>query len=164
MSDSVRPHRRCPSGSTVPGILQARTLEWVAISFSKAWKWKVKVKSLSRVRLLATPWTAAHQAPPSMRFSRQESWSGVPKGVLYTHSYCQLTSPYSQGQSSCKGGWTILSLFWMVMCPARIFSYLKCKKFYFCEEKRLDIKEQPAVSVFPSSIVFSSCEASQKFF
>ena len=61
-----------PPGSPVPGILQARTLEWVAISFSNAWKWKVKVKSLSRVRLLATPWTAAHQAPPSMGFSRQE--------------------------------------------------------------------------------------------
>ena len=60
------------SGSSVPGILQARTLEWVAISFSSAWKWKVKVKPLSRVRLLATPWTTAHQAPPSMGFSRQE--------------------------------------------------------------------------------------------
>ena len=67
-----------PSGSPVPGILQARTLEWVAISFSNAWKWKVKVKSLGCVRLLATPWTAAFQAPPSMRFSRQEYWSGVP--------------------------------------------------------------------------------------
>ena len=67
-----------PPGSPVPGILQARTREWVAISFSNAWKWKVKVKSLSRVRLSATPWTAAHQAPPSMGFSRQEYWSGVP--------------------------------------------------------------------------------------
>ena len=67
-----------PPGSPVPGILQARTLEWVAISFSNAWKWKVKVKSLSRVRLLATPWTAAYQAPPSMGFSKQEYWSGVP--------------------------------------------------------------------------------------
>ena len=67
-----------PSGSPVPGILQARTLEWVAISFSNAWKWKVKVKSLSPVWLLATPWTAAYQAPPSMGFSRQEYWSGVP--------------------------------------------------------------------------------------
>ena len=67
-----------PPGSPTPGILQARTLEWVAISFSNAWKWKVKVKSLSRVRLLATPWTAAHQAPLSMGFSRQEYWSGVP--------------------------------------------------------------------------------------
>ena len=67
-----------PLGSSVPGILQARTLEWVAISFSNAWKWKVKAKSLSRVWLLATPWTAAYQAPPSMGFSRQEYWSGVP--------------------------------------------------------------------------------------
>ena len=67
-----------PPGSTFPGILQARTLEWVAISFSNAWKWKVKVKSLSRVRLFATPWTAAHQAPLSMRLSRQEYWSGLP--------------------------------------------------------------------------------------
>ena len=48
-----------PPGSPVPGILQARTLEWVAISFSSAWKWKVKVKSLSRVWLFVTPWTAA---------------------------------------------------------------------------------------------------------
>ena len=61
-----------------PGILQARTLEWVAISFSKAGKWKVKLKLLSHVRLLATPWTAANQAPLSMGFSRQEYWSGVP--------------------------------------------------------------------------------------
>ena len=65
-------------GSSVPGILQARTLEWVAISFSKAWKWKVKVKLLSHVWLLATPCTAAHQAPLSMGFSRQEYWSGLP--------------------------------------------------------------------------------------
>ena len=65
-------------GSAVPGILQARTLEWVAISFSNAWKWKVKVKSLSGFWLLATPWSAAYQAPPSMGFSRQEYWSGVP--------------------------------------------------------------------------------------
>ena len=63
---------------SVHGILQARTLEWVAISFSSAWKWKVKVKSLSRVWLLATPWTSAYQAPPSMGFSRQQYWSGVP--------------------------------------------------------------------------------------
>ena len=67
-----------PPGSTIPGILQARTLERVAISFSNAWKWKVKVKSLSLVWLLVTPWTAGYQAPPSMGFSRQEYWSGVP--------------------------------------------------------------------------------------
>ena len=67
-----------PPGSPIPGILQARTLEWVAMSFSNAWKWKVKVKSPSPVWLFATPWTAAYQAPPSMGFSRQEHWSGLP--------------------------------------------------------------------------------------
>ena len=72
-----------PPGSPVSGILQERTLEWVAISFSSAWKWKVKVKSLSRVQLLATPWTAAFQAPPFMGFSRQEYWSGVPLPSLF---------------------------------------------------------------------------------
>ena len=72
------PRDSSPPGSPIPGILQARTLEWVAISFSSAWKWKGKVKSLSRVRLLATPWTTAYEAPPSMGFSRQEYWSGVP--------------------------------------------------------------------------------------
>ena len=65
-------------GSPVPGILQARILEWVAISFSNAWEWKVKVKSLSRVQLFVTPWTVAYQAPLSTGFSRQEDWSGVP--------------------------------------------------------------------------------------
>ena len=78
MSHSVRPHRRQPTRSPVPGSLQARTLEWGAISFSNAWKWKVKVKLLSRVWLFSTPWTATYQAPPSMGFSRQEYWSGVP--------------------------------------------------------------------------------------
>ena len=77
-----------PPGSPVPEILQARTLEWFAISFSNAWKWKVKVKLLSRAWLLATTWTGAYQAPPSMGFSRQEYWSGVPLpslnfGLLY---------------------------------------------------------------------------------
>ena len=85
-----------PPGSPVPGTLQARTLEWVAISFSNAWKWKVKVKSLSRVWLLVTPWTAAHQTPPSMGFSRQEYWSGVP-----------LPSPHTQLRPRLKQerGW-----------------------------------------------------------
>ena len=69
-------------GSSVPGILQVRTLKWVAISFSNAWKWKVKVKSLSHVWLLATPWTAAYQAPPSMGFSGQEYWNGLPLPAL----------------------------------------------------------------------------------
>ena len=82
-----------PPVSPVPGILQARTLEWVAISFSNAWKWKVKVKLLSHVRLFATPWTAAYQAPPSMGFSRQEYWSEVP-----------LPSP-GQGGLVCCNSW-----------------------------------------------------------
>ena len=73
-------------GSPVSRILQARTQEWVAISFSNAWKWKVKVKSLSRIRLFVTPCTAAYQAPPSMGFSRQEYWSGVPLPSLRTVS------------------------------------------------------------------------------
>ena len=72
------PRDGSPPGSPIPGILKARTLEWDAISFSNECKWKVKVKSLSHVPLLATPWTAAYQAPPSMGFSRQEYWSGVP--------------------------------------------------------------------------------------
>ena len=83
VSDSVRPHRQQPT--RIPGILQVRILEWVAISFSNAWKWKVKVKSLSRVWLSVTPWTAAHQAPPSMGFSRQEYWSGVPLPSPWVH-------------------------------------------------------------------------------
>ena len=81
------PRDGSPQGSPVPGTLQARTLEWVAISFSNAGKWKVKVKSLSRVQFLAAPWTAAYQAPPSMGFSRQEYWSGVPLQPLPNVSY-----------------------------------------------------------------------------
>ena len=79
-----------PPSFPVPGILQARTLEWVAISFSNASKWKVKVKSLSHVRLLATPWTAAYQAPPSMGFSGQQYWSGVPLPCSSTFSKSNL--------------------------------------------------------------------------
>ena len=80
--------------SPFPGILQARTLEWVAISFSNAWKWKVKVKSLSCVQPSATPWTTAYQAPTSMGFSRQEYWNGVSLpcifSVLQTGSFLNL--------------------------------------------------------------------------
>ena len=103
-------------GSSVPGILQARTLECVAISFSNAWKWKVKVKSLSHVRLIATPWTAAYQAPPSMWFSRQEYWSGVP-----------LSSPQVVSSKSQIKSWTLVcqislpgwkSYFWSHFWPA----------------------------------------------
>ena len=82
-----------PPGSPVPGILQARTLEWAAISFSNAWKWKLKMKSLSRVLLFVTPWTAAYQAPPSMGFSRQEYWSGLPLPSLPKDS-CRSSQTY----------------------------------------------------------------------
>ena len=74
-----------PPGSAGPGILQAKILDWVAISFSSAWKWKVKVKSLSRVRLVATPWTTAHQAPLPMGFSSLEYWSGLPLPSLFLY-------------------------------------------------------------------------------
>ena len=84
-----------PPGSPGPGILQARTLEWVAIFFSSAWKWKVKEKSLSHVWLFVTPWTADYQAPPSMGFARQEYWSGVPlpSYLMTIIKYLQFTNP-----------------------------------------------------------------------
>jgi len=91
-----------PLGSPVSGILQARILEWVAISFSNAWKWKVKVKSLSRVQLLATPWTAAYQTPPSMGFSRQEYWSGLPLPSLQTLATLSLFSNTSLSVNETK--------------------------------------------------------------
>ena len=94
------PIDRSPPGSPVPGILQARTLEWVAVSFSSAWKWKVKVKSLSCVWLLATPWTAAHQAPLSMGLSRQEYWSGVPRPSPLSH--CFPTKRQASSMRSCS--------------------------------------------------------------
>ena len=85
----------CPAlCDPIPGILQARTLEWVAISFSNAWKWKVKVKLLSHVWLFSTPWTAAHQAPLSMGFSRQEYWSGLPLSVQSTGKQWQDTGEW----------------------------------------------------------------------
>ena len=84
-----------PPGSPIPGILQARIQEWVAIPFSNAWKWKVKGKSLSRVWLFATPWSAAYQAPPSMGFSRQEYWSGVPSPSLVLETYYVLIQCFS---------------------------------------------------------------------
>ena len=93
-----------PLGSPVPGTLQARTLEWVAISFSNAWKWKVKVKSLSRAWLLATPWTAAYQPPASMGSSRQEYWSGVPlPSPIYDSRECKLICSARKHNSGCLG-------------------------------------------------------------
>ena len=110
-----------PPGFPVPGILQARTLEWVAISFSNAWKWKVKVKSLSRVRLLATPWTAAYQTLPSMGFSRQEYWSGL-----------QLPSPgrKTKGLQTEKIGCKCQTCFYLSLKQQEETNY-KCQIFFF---------------------------------
>ena len=92
-----------PPGSPVPEIPQARTLEWVAISFSNAWKWKMKVKLLSRVRPSATPWSVAFQAPLSMGFSRQEHWSGVPlPSPRWNHIVC-CNNPLLQSSSTSQG-------------------------------------------------------------
>ena len=111
-----------PPGSPVPGILQARTLEWVAISFSNAWKWKAKVKSLSCVWLFATPWTAAYQAPPSMGFSRQEYWSRLPSPSpsnylgnsypphLCTKSEIKTLITSSPVKARCCWSWLLLAL------------------------------------------------------
>ena len=97
-----------PPGSPIPGILQARTLAWVAISFSNAWKWKVKVKSLSCVRSSVTPWTAAFQAPPSMGFSRQEYWSGVPLPSLpITHLYLNSLASIASWMCSADAGYKV---------------------------------------------------------
>ena len=94
-----------PPGFSIHGILQARTLEWVAISFPNAWKWKEKVKSLSCVWLLATPWTAAHQAPPSVGFSRQQYWSGVP----LPSPVCMYIFPQSSNHDVCS------FIFWIAL-------------------------------------------------
>ena len=107
-----------PPGSPVPGILQARTLEWVAISFSNAWKGKVKVKSLSRVRLFATPWSAAYQAPLSMGFSRQEYWSGVPlPSPMLLYIYIQMCKTYMAPSWQWMGKDT--SSGWVLVLPGR---------------------------------------------
>ena len=98
-----------PPGSPVPGILQARTLGWAAISFFDAWKWKVKVKSLSRV------WPLAFQTPPSMGFSKQEYWSGVPlpfkltRGdlsmLIYQTEQREINVQFSRFKSQRKKAW-----------------------------------------------------------
>ena len=98
-----------PPGSAIPGILQARTLEWAVVSFSNTWKWKVTVKSLRRVRLLATPWTAVFQAPQSMGFSRQEYWSGVPLPSLIWYLDC-FKQPSTETKQPLEVLWK--QLFW----------------------------------------------------
>ena len=106
-----------PPGSPVPGILQARTLEWVAISFPNAWKGKVKVKSLSCVRLSSTPWTAAHPAPPSTGFSRQEYQSAVPLLFIpwvFLNSRAVFWAPMCAGKQRYQG-WISLLCWWPVI-------------------------------------------------
>ena len=108
-----------PPGSPVPGILQARTLEWVAISFSNGWKWKVKRKSLSRVWLLATPWTAANLPPPSVGFARQ----------LSLHELIQLVSSSSMLPmycGCCSVTQSCLTLCVPMDCSAPGFLVLHC--------------------------------------
>ena len=133
-----------PPGSPVPGIFQARTLEWGAISFSKAWKWKVKVKLLSRVRLLATPWTAAYQAPPSMGFSRQEDWSGVPSPSLMLHYKLYQMLPWRENRYS-----TITLFYFLLFFNINLFVLffmqhvnLKMKAFFFKLLQKLEIRKE----------------------
>ena len=108
------PIDRSPPGSPIPGILQARTLEWVAISCTNAWKWKVKVKSLSHVGLFSTPWTAAYQAPPSIGFSKQEYWSGVPLPSLVSSNSFSISNIIQQFKLSNLGLWISTSLFFII--------------------------------------------------
>ena len=140
-----------PPGSPVPGILQARTLEWIAISFSNAWKWKVKVKSLSRVWLLATPWTTAHQAPPSMGFSRQEYWSGVP----LPSPACPSAGLQIRGldQLSSNSAWLWLNYItspslYFIVCERglHLIMYVKCKDNPSTTQHR--VGPQSAVNVY----------------
>ena len=134
MSYTVQPHRCSPPGSPVPGILQARTLEWVAISFSNGWKWKVKVKSLRLIQLLATPWTAAYQAPPSMGFPRQECWSGVPLSSP-PYLWLALFSPITVLQLCCLGS---IFPFKAMVFPVVIY---KCESWAInkAEHQRIDL-------------------------
>ena len=118
-----------PPGSPVPGILQARTLEWVAISFSKAWKWKVKLKSLSRVRPSATPWITAYQAPLSMGFSRQEYWSGnlMLVHIICFHTYSRSHIVVALSSFSCMQ--KILINFPLIFSLLQTFSNFPCYGF-----------------------------------
>ena len=123
-----------PPGSPVPGILQARTLEWVAISFSNVWKWKVKVKSLSRVRLFVTPWPAAYQAPPSIGFSRQEYWSGVPLPSPEEISSLSHSIVFLCILLTCEEGFLISPCYSLELCiqmgRSFLFSFAFCFSFH----------------------------------
>ena len=107
-----------PPGFPVPGIPQARTLEWVAISFSNAWKWKVKVKLLSRVRLLATPWTTAHQAPlvHGIFQARVLEWGAIAFSSFMHKSFKILWESFQEEFSISQDRqlYTFLSFFFLV--------------------------------------------------
>ena len=127
-----------PPGSPIPGILQARTVEWVAISFSNAWKWKVRVKSLSRVWLLATPWTAAHQAPPSMGFSRQEYWLAWEMSTIVWYSEHSLALPFfgigmkTDLFQSCGHFW-VFQICWHIECSTFTASSFRITSTFYGE-------------------------------
>ena len=145
MSDSVWPQRWQPTRLPVPGILQARTLEWAAISFSNAWKWKVKVKSLSCAQLLATPRTAAHQAPPSMGVSRQEYWSGVPlPSPLIITNYPQCPRPWK----------TLISSLWVCLLQTFLINGIKPYEVFCVWLLSLNVSSciHVVVSVLDSSV------------
>ena len=126
------PRDGSPSGSPVPRILQARTREWVAISFSNAWKWKVKLKPLSRVRLLATPWTAAYQAPPSMGFARQEYWSGLPLPSLEEISSLSHSVVFLYFFAlNAEQGFLISPCYSLELCIQMLISFLFSFAFHF---------------------------------
>ena len=101
---TVRPHRWQPTRLPRPWDSPGKNTGVGCHFFSNAWKWKVKVKLLSCVRLLVTPWTAAYQAPPSMGFSRQEYWSGVPLPSLL-----KVPRPL-QNEASCQSYWHMYHL------------------------------------------------------
>ena len=134
MSNSVRPHRWQPTRLLHPRILQARTLEWDAIFFSNAWKWKVKVKSLSRVRPSATLWTAAFQALLYMGFSRQGYWSRMP-----------LPSPKYVGKIS-KHILQLIFTFFYAFLTCFISLWLLLFSCHFCESQ--EGREVPLFNLF----------------
>ena len=144
-----------PLGSSVPGILQTRTLEWVAISFSIAWKWKVKAKSLSCVRLLVTPWTSAYQAPPSMGFSRQEYWSEVPLPSLNKRIQLFVTPWTAACQVSLSPTISQSLVRFMVIESVMLSNHL-----ILCCLLLLCLQSFPASGSFPMSQLFASGDQS----
>ena len=126
-----------PPGTAFPGILQARTLEWVAISFSNAWKWKVKVKLLSHIRLFVTPWTAAYQAPLSMAFSRQEYWSGLPLPSPQIYLWNDTNwRVYAQRKSTVKLPYSLL--YFIPVCYLQILTPVWCPNV--CRSSQSDME------------------------